>query len=121
MSQSATPGANAAGAVGSASGVSTAGAAPEQSEDTRLTAWVHGRVQGVGFRWDVRSRALELGLLGFAKNYPDGRVLVIAEGSPTACQQLLDYLNGPDTRGEVRLVLADFGPVKGEYADFTRR
>ena len=32
--------------------------------DVRLTAWVHGRVQGVGMRWWIRSRALELGLVG---------------------------------------------------------
>ena len=29
-----------------------------------MTAWVHGYVQGVGFRWWTRSRALELGLTG---------------------------------------------------------
>ena len=43
-------------------------------DDVRLTAWVHGRVQGVGFRWWTRSRALELGLTGYAANRPDGRV-----------------------------------------------
>ena len=31
-------------------------------EQVRLIAWVHGHVQGVGFRWWTRSRALELGL-----------------------------------------------------------
>ena len=34
----------------------------------RLTAWVHGEVQGVGFRWWTRARALELGLAGSASN-----------------------------------------------------
>ena len=47
--------------------------------DVRLTAWVHGRVQGVGFRWWTRSRALELGLTGYAANRPDGRVQVVAQ------------------------------------------
>ena len=46
----------------------------------RLTAWVHGYVQGVGFRWWTRSRARELGLTGYAKNQNDGRVLVVAQG-----------------------------------------
>lgn len=45
--------------------------------EERLTAWVHGRVQGVGFRWWTRSRALELGLVGSATNHADGRVLVV--------------------------------------------
>ena len=48
--------------------------------DVRLTAWVHGRVQGVGFRWWTRCRALELGLTGYAANQADGRVLVVAQG-----------------------------------------
>ena len=58
----------------------------------RLTAWVEGRVQGVGFRWWVRSRALELGLVGFAENLADGRVKVVAEGASGPCQELLAVL-----------------------------
>ena len=57
--------------------------------DVRLTAWVHSHVQGVGFRWWTRSRALELGLTGYASNQPDGRVLVVAQGSREACDRLL--------------------------------
>ena len=55
----------------------------------RLTAWVTGRVQGVGFRWWVRSTALELGLIGFAENLADGRVKIVAEGDEVSCQELL--------------------------------
>jgi acylphosphatase len=54
----------------------------------RLTAWLHGRVQGVGMRWWVRSRALALGLDGWARNLPDGRVEVVAEGPEAACRRL---------------------------------
>ena len=57
--------------------------------DVRLTALVHGYVQGVGFRWWTRARALELGLTGFASNRHDGRVQVIAQGPRDACQRLL--------------------------------
>jgi acylphosphatase len=59
----------------------------------RLTAWVEGRVQGVGFRWWVRSQALELGLAGFAENLADGRVKVVAEGCSGRCQDLLALLS----------------------------
>ena len=68
------------------------GAAPCPDEPARLTAWVHGRVQGVGFRWWVRSRALELGLVGSAANLADGRVEVVAEGPRPACEALLAAL-----------------------------
>ena len=49
-------------------------------EQTRMTAWVHGHVQGVGFRYWTKTQALELGLLGYAANQPDGRVRVVVEG-----------------------------------------
>ncbi|MBU3686514.1 MAG: acylphosphatase [Mycobacterium sp.] len=77
---------------------------------TRLTAWVHGHVQGVGFRWWTRSRALELGLEGYAANQPDGRVLVVAQGPRDACEQLLGLLRGGSTPGSVDTVVADFSP-----------
>jgi acylphosphatase len=57
-----------------------------------MTVFVRGRVQGVGFRWWVRARALELGLVGHARNTDDGRVEVVAEGDPETLQRLLDLL-----------------------------
>ena len=62
----------------------------------RLSAFVRGRVQGVGFRWWVTSVALELGLDGFARNLPDGRVEVLAQGSSEACEALLSRLTADD-------------------------
>jgi acylphosphatase len=58
----------------------------------RLTAWVRGQVQGVGFRWWTRCRALELGLTGSAANLVDGRVEVIAQGRREAAERLLALL-----------------------------
>lgn len=65
----------------------------------RVTAFVRGHVQGVGFRWWTRSRALELGLRGWAKNLPDGRVEVLAQGDPAACERLLSLLEEPGAAG----------------------
>ena len=87
----------------------------------RLTAWVHGHVQGVGFRWATRVRALELGLTGYAKNYPDGRVLVIAEGPAAACDELIAWLEGPAAPGSVSTVVADVGAARGGYEGFARK
>jgi acylphosphatase len=41
---------------------------------------VSGQVQGVGFRWFVARHARALGLGGYARNLPDGRVEVVAGG-----------------------------------------
>ncbi len=57
-----------------------------------MVVFVAGLVQGVGFRWWTRARALELGLAGHARNTDDGRVEIDAEGSREACERLLDLL-----------------------------
>ncbi|MDA2893013.1 acylphosphatase [Mycolicibacterium sp. BiH015] len=89
--------------------------------DVRLTAWVHGDVQGVGFRWWTRSRALELGLTGYAANKPDGRVQVVAQGPREACERLLDLLEGGDTPGQVSKVISDWSEPADAIAGFTER
>ncbi|WP_054814315.1 acylphosphatase [Nocardia arizonensis] len=89
--------------------------------DARLSAWVHGAVQGVGFRWWTRSRALELGLTGYARNAPDGRVHVVAEGSRAACLRLLEMLRSGDTAGRVTLVVESWEPARGDMSVFEER
>src|ERR1700728_1083706 len=84
----------------------------------RLTAWVEGWVQGVGFRWWVRCRALELGLTGTAANLPDGRVKMIAEGSRHACRELLALLGGPATPGRVSTVTPEWERAQGDTCGF---
>lgn len=79
-----------------------------------MTAFVHGRVQGVGFRWWTRSRALELGLTGSATNLSGGRVQVVAEGRRTDCATLVDHLRSARTPGEVVLVVEQYGEPRGE-------
>jgi len=91
------------------------------NDDTRLTAWVHGYVQGVGFRWWTRSRALELGLNGYASNQLDGRVLVVAQGPRRACEQLLDLLRGGSTPGRVDNVVAEFSQAGDPMSGFRER
>ncbi|KZS63223.1 MAG: acylphosphatase [Mycobacterium pseudokansasii] len=89
--------------------------------EVRLTAWVHGRVQGVGFRWWTRCRALELGLTGYAANQADGRVLVVAQGSRESGEQLLRLLQGGATPGRVDKVVADWSEASQRIAGFSER
>ncbi|MBB1030700.1 acylphosphatase [Dietzia sp. SLG310A2-38A2] len=90
-------------------------------DPVRLVAWVHGQVQGVGFRWWTRARALELGLVGYAANKADGRVHVVAEGSRQACAQLVDLLRGGDGPGTVELVVDSWEPARGDLSGFRER
>jgi acylphosphatase len=87
----------------------------------RLTAWVSGDVQGVGFRWWTRTRARELGLTGYARNTFDGRVEVVAEGPPEQCRALLEALRGPRAPGWVQGVNDSFSPAEGGMSGFDAR
>ncbi|MFC4126530.1 acylphosphatase [Nocardia rhizosphaerae] len=87
----------------------------------RLSAWVHGMVQGVGFRWWTRSRALELGLIGYARNHSDGRVHVVAEGPRSAGEKLLDLLRSGHAPGRVDLVVESWEPARGDMTGFEER
>lgn len=84
----------------------------------RLTASVRGRVQGVGFRWWVRARALELGLVGTATNREDGQVEVVAQGERAACEQLLALLEAPGTPGRVEHVGHWWGEPRPDLSGF---
>lgn len=57
---------------------------------------VSGRVQGVGFRWFVASRATQLALHGWVRNLPNGQVEVVAAGNPDGVARLGEGLRaGP--------------------------
>lgn len=93
----------------------------ESGDRVRLTAHASGQVQGVGFRWWTRCRALELGLVGQAANLPDGRVQVIAEGRRGDCVRLVELLRGGGTPGAVDDVQARFDPAQGGLTGFVER
>lgn len=89
--------------------------------DVRLTASVKGRVQGVGFRWWTRARALELGLRGSATNLDDGRVDIVAEGPVPQLQALLAALRGADAPGRVAFVGERWSVARGQPEGFVER
>ncbi|WP_436739157.1 acylphosphatase [Streptomyces sp. BBFR102] len=92
------------------------------NEEARLVVWVRGQVQGVGFRWFTRAKALEIGgLSGFALNLDDGRVQVVAEGPRAGCRTLLDWLAEGDTPGRVDGVTEIWDTPRGGYDTFAIR
>jgi acylphosphatase len=64
-------------------------------------ALVSGAVQGVGFRHYTKVRARELGLGGWVRNLPDGRVEAWLEGSDDAVQSMLEWLRRGPTSARV--------------------
>lgn len=74
----------------------------------RLHVRIHGRVQGVGFRWFAREEARRLGLSGWVTNRPGGDVEVEAGGEPTSLERLRRALEvGPPGAQVERLEALD--------------
>ena len=59
------------------------------AEITHETVYFSGRVQGVGFRFNVRQIAQEYDVTGFVRNCVDGRVELEVEGSPGTIREFV--------------------------------
>ncbi len=87
-------------------------------EYARLEATVHGRVQGVGFRYFVLHRARELGLSGWVRNLRSGAVQLLAEGPRRDLQALLKAVRTGPPMAWVERVDADWHAPRGERGGF---
>ena len=66
------------------------------SETTARAVTVHGRVQGVGFRYHCVAEAARLGVVGWVSNEPDGTVAGHFEGPAQAVEALVAWCrSGP--------------------------
>jgi acylphosphatase len=65
---------------------------------------ISGLVQGVGFRWFVARHARSLGLVGYARNLPDGRVEVVVSGPEEALPALEQLLRSGPANAQVERV-----------------
>ncbi len=84
-----------------------------------LRAVVRGRVQGVGFRDYVETRARSLGLTGYVRNLADGRsVEVVAEGAKHDLERLTDYLRKGPTGSHITAVETDWLAPTGTHTGF---
>lgn len=89
------------------------------SIEASLRVVVRGRVQGVGFRDFVYTRARFLGLRGYVRNLPDMRsVEVVAEGERTSLEQLLEYLREGPRGARVDGLDVTWGEPTGRHTTF---
>ena len=82
---------------------------------------IHGRVQGVGFRYFAEGVAEEVGVVGYARNLDDGSVEIYAVGTSDQLSALVGYLwrgpRGADVRGvkELEAAVQDLTGFRIEY------
>jgi len=82
-------------------------------------AWVHGMVQGVGFRYSTQHEAQKLGLTGYVRNMDDGSVEVLACGDRQQVEQLIAWLKAGGPRSaRVDKVLTEPHQPDREWTNF---
>ena len=89
-------------------------------QSARVIARVTGRVQGVNYRASARREAMRLGLAGWARNEPDGSVLIDVEGEPAAVEQFLRWCAEGPSAARVDTMETESAPPVG-HEGFSRR
>ncbi len=90
-------------------------------EMIRALVRVSGRVQGVCFR-DATSRAAKsLGLTGWVRNLPDGRVEAVFEGERTEVEQAISFVRQGPRLARVEDVEVHYGEYAAEFDSFSIR
>ena len=89
----------------------------EESGYERREVYYYGTVQGVGFRYTVRSLAGRFAVAGFVRNLPDGRVELVAEGTADEVRLFLDTVRA-EMGNYVTDVQEKTSPATGRFKGF---
>ncbi|MEM5777265.1 MAG: acylphosphatase [Candidatus Aenigmatarchaeota archaeon] len=84
----------------------------------RIHAYISGRVQGVNFRWNTKLMADKLGIKGWVKNLPDGRVEIVAEGDDERIDIFLKYVKKGPLLAKVEKIELKEEVYKNEFKKF---
>ncbi len=87
----------------------------------RAHVYIYGRVQGVAFRARTLDKALELGLGGWVRNLPDGRVEAVFEGERQAVQKAVEWCHQGPRAARVTAVEVRWEDYRGDMASFSIR
>jgi len=87
-------------------------------EVERLHGFVHGDVQGVGFRYFLMREAQRLGLTGWVRNRDDGTVEFVAEGSRADLERLKQAAERGPRMARVDRVEGRWSPAAGGLGGF---
>ncbi len=89
--------------------------------EARLHATVHGRVQGVNFRYYTIQTARRLNLTGWVANRRDGAVETVAEGAKGKLKEFMEFLHKGSPSAFVQKVTHQWETPVGEFEGFRVR
>ncbi len=87
-------------------------------DQARLHVIIEGRVQGVFFRASTRDEARALGLPGWVRNLPDGRVEAVFEGDKRVVENMLAWCHKGPTYSYVSRVEVEWQAYVGDLTEF---
>jgi acylphosphatase len=90
-------------------------------DDGRVHAFVSGLVQGVWFRQSAFEKACELGVYGWVRNLPDGRVEFLAEGARTSLDAFVAWARQGPPLARVAEVDTHWEMATGDFHTFRVR
>ena len=93
----------------------------DSDDNARLRMLISGRVQGVFFRRAAADKAYGLGLKGWARNCPDGRVEIVVEGRRRNLKMLAAWAHSGPPRANVTEVAEEWNEFLGEFSGFRIR
>ncbi|RMF75805.1 MAG: acylphosphatase [Alphaproteobacteria bacterium] len=91
------------------------------NDKKRVHLLVSGKVQGVWYRASTREEAVKLGVTGWVRNLPDGRVEAVAEGSREQLEQLISWCRQGPPAARVDDVTVDWQQADNSFSDFSVR
>jgi acylphosphatase len=86
--------------------------------EKRAHVLVSGRVQGVYYRSYAEDEARELGLTGWIRNRPDGKVEAVFEGEEKAVEDMIDWCHKGSPSSRVDKVEVGWEAPIGEFKEF---
>lgn len=85
---------------------------------TGVQVFVRGVVQGVNFRYHTKVTATKLGVLGWVRNLPDGRVEAVFEGEKEAVEKMVEFCKTGPWSAIVQDVVVKEEGWSGKYTNF---
>ncbi len=82
---------------------------------------IYGKVQGVFFRAYTQEKAQKLNLTGWAKNEPDGTVLIEAQGEKEALEKFLKWCRQGSPHSQVEEIETEWQEAETKHKDFSIR
>lgn len=91
----------------------------QRSNLAQVLIKINGHVQGVFFRARTQDKANSLNIKGYAKNLPDGAVVIVAQGEKENLEDLIAWCHDGPPSAKVEKVEVSWETPQETFTDFS--